>query len=391
MDIPGLLAGTMSGMDVQSMLAALQQREQEALMKRSQQLESEAGQAQQQYQEAAAAPAPEVPPLDAFLETLVGNVASVIARDPNFRQRSQQRIETKKSDLLKARSDNLQALRDVYVRKAEEAKEAKDLEGQEKFRNKAEAAERRIEEIENRHKNALLLEEARHKNRLSEIEARGDVRPPADPLVIVEGPDGKPQFVPRSQAAGLKPSTPAGSKGKVPSAAEREQLTMDKSMVQQINDVKRYFRPEFTGPVSGGVKGRLSQATGVGRRPGEGVFRQGIAGIRNQILKLRSGAAITEGEARRLLEELPTANDPSDTFKDKMDQFERTFRTIAETRRETLAELGIDVSQLTPLPESGAFGEPVFVRMVSPGGKEMDVPEGKVKEAVANKWKRVAK
>jgi hypothetical protein len=390
--VPGMLTDSLQGMSVLTMMQQLQQRQQEELMKRSQEAESAASSAQQSYQQAAGEPAPQVGGMEALIPTLLGNVASVIAQDPSYRQRGQETVKQKQSDLLKARGDNLQALRDIYSQKAEAAQRAHNLEDAEKYRGQFEKVSNTMEQIAQRHANAVELENIRQQNRKDLADARGG----NEPLEIIEGPDGKPMYVPRSQAAGKKPTTPSGTRGKIPSAAERDALTMDRSMVQQINAAKSRFKPEFTGPGQGTLIGRASQATGFGRRPGEGRFRQSLSGIKNIILKLRSGAAITESEGERLLSELPNVGDPSDTFMDKMNQFEETFRGIAGIRRETLGETGVDISKLSALDDPVEFGaeyvkaaEPeTYVRMIRPDGKPRDVPTKLVKDQVAKGWKR---
>lgn len=169
-------------------------------------------------------------------------------------------------------------------------------------------------------------------------------------VTAVELPDGTTQYVPTSQAAGKKP---ASDKGKVvkPSPTEREALVGDIGILDQIGRARELFKPEFVGPYSGRYGG-VTQATGLGKRKGEAAFRASVAGIRNQILKLRSGGAVSDGEAARLLQELPTEDIPSEGWEAKMDEFERTFRGLAETRRATLEGTGVDLSGAPRLPES---------------------------------------
>jgi len=388
----GGLSGTLQAQSVLSMMEQLQQRQQEDLAQRSAELEQQASQAQGQYQQAAAAPEPQLDPADVFVPTLLGHIASIIGQDPGFIQRAQEGIKAKKSDLLKARADNLLALRDVYSQKADEAQQAGDLDSTEKYRRQYETLTKTLDTVNQSRSTAESLENLRHQNRLAEIAARGSAK--AEPLVIVEGPTG-PEYVPRSEAVGRKATTPSATRGKIPTAGEREALVGDLAIIKQLGDTRTYFKPEFTGPVTGGLTGSLTQAIGIGRRPGEGRFRAALAGIRNQILKLRSGAAITTAEAQRLLEELPTPDNPPDTFNDKLDQFEETFREIAQNRRDVMAETGVDVEKLRPLPPTLKGATPVetptYVRMKKPNGQIRDVRSDKVSEAVSNGWKRAPK
>lgn len=179
---PISLQGTMSGEDILSQQERLAQEYQQMLMQNAQAAAGQAQQAQQQYQQAAAQPAPQLNPADVFVPTLLSNIASVISRDPGFRQRAQQGMEQKQSDLLRARQENLLALRDVYSQKADEARRANDLEGQERFRLKLDKLNQQAENISARHQNALELEKERHRNRLIEIASRGQADIGADDL-----------------------------------------------------------------------------------------------------------------------------------------------------------------------------------------------------------------
>lgn len=170
---PVSLQGTMSGEDILSQQERLAQAYQQMLMENAQQAAGQAQQAQQQYQQAAAQPTPQLSPADTFVPTLLSNIASVIARDPKFRERAQQGMEQKQSDLLRARQENLLALRDVYSQKADEARRAQDLEGQEKYRVKIDSLGRQLDQLGQKHANAMALENQRHLNRLAEIAARG--------------------------------------------------------------------------------------------------------------------------------------------------------------------------------------------------------------------------
>ncbi len=344
------LEGTLSGTDLQTQLEALRQAQQEELARQAQAAAAAGSQAQTEYQQAAAAPPPQLDLASLFVPTLLGNIASTIAQDPSFRERAGQQIQTKQSDLLKARHDNLTALRDVFAQKAEQAKEAGDLEAEEKYRPRIEALSKQLEVLGQRkflreqsergHEQDLERQRIEHQNRLSEIEAQANAA---------------------AQKAAI-------TKAKPPSAKEREALTSDVSTLKLINDVRRSFKSEFTGPYQG-RRGAASQVTGVARRQGEGKFRAFTASLRNQVLKLRSGGQITLGEAARLLEELPTADNPSGTFLDKLDAFESVARDIAETRRESLSELGIDVSGLSNLPGT-LSGRPQALEAAAAGNRE---------------------
>ena len=68
-----------------------------------------------------------------------------------------------------------------------------------------------------------------------------------------------------------------------------------------------------------------------------------------------------------MLEELPTVNDESRVFESKMDTFENTFRTLAETRRFNLSGLGVGLDGITPLP-------PRYVKPERPDLDPLSIP-----------------
>lgn len=123
---------------VLTQLLQAQQEQGSALAQRTSQAQGLATQAQNAYQGAAQAPMPQLTPGDTFLPTLIGGLASVLQGNQGPTDRAQAGIQQKKSDLLKARADNLAQLRDVYSQKADEAQKAGDLETTEKYRTKIE-------------------------------------------------------------------------------------------------------------------------------------------------------------------------------------------------------------------------------------------------------------
>jgi len=285
---------------------------------------------------------------------------------------------------------------------------------------KAMQGARRVATVEDRNKqareNAKALAEHRWRERENQRQreaVRGNIEATqraisgrkgedGEPLVQVVGPDGKPMWTKRSEAAGKRApetglvqiegpngpmyvrqptavgqSPPAkaepSEKLKPPTAAERGDLIYDVGLLKQLGDVRSGFRPEYVGPGIGLARG-LARKGGMIRGRQEGAFRASLAGIRNQILKMRSGGAVTPGEAQRLLDELPTENDEATNFMSKLDQFEESARYIANTRRETMSSTGVDLSRLPALPTGRPAG----------GTVKLKAPDGSIKEVPAN-------
>lgn len=154
------ITGTLSGMDVNGLIQAMalqQAQAEQGLAQRTAQANQQAGQAQQAYAQAQAAPPPQLGSLATLLPVLLGNTASVLSGNQEYSQRGQQTVQRSRSELLQQRADNLQSLHDAFVQKAKEAQQAGDTEAEVKARNQAELAAKRA---------ALTNDELNRQNRL---------------------------------------------------------------------------------------------------------------------------------------------------------------------------------------------------------------------------------
>jgi hypothetical protein len=90
------------------------------------------------YQGAAAAPPPQLDPLAQSMPQFAGNVASILSGDKSYSQRAHENLKGAQDDLIRARMDNLTALKDTYDKKAAAAEAAGNLEIAEKSRKDSE-------------------------------------------------------------------------------------------------------------------------------------------------------------------------------------------------------------------------------------------------------------
>lgn len=190
------LENTLNGLDPNTLAQALEEELMRGLAQRTTQATQAAQQAGQQYQQAAGAPPPQLAPEDIFLPTLLGNIASVIGQNPDLREKAQERIGEKHSDMLKARADNLMALRDIYGQKAEAASKLGNTEAEEKARISRDKMSRALDQLEEQRKqaNAIELENMRHQHDLARDKAKpaggsgvyGQVLSESDPQAIAE-------------------------------------------------------------------------------------------------------------------------------------------------------------------------------------------------------------
>lgn len=106
-----------------------------------------------------------------------------------------------------------------------------------------------------------------------------------------------------------------------------------------LNKVKENYSPRYTG-AGQSLLGGMAQFTGIGAEDQRGDFITNLASIRNTILQLRSGAVITDGEARRLLEELPSSLRSDPDFQTRIRNFEGVLNQIVASRQERFGQAG---------------------------------------------------
>lgn len=98
----------------------------------------EAGAAQQAYQGAAAAPVPQVDPLEALVTRIGSSAASIVSGDKAYAERGVRSLDQMHTDLLRARMDNLTALKEGWDQKAAAARQLNNLEAEVNARAKSE-------------------------------------------------------------------------------------------------------------------------------------------------------------------------------------------------------------------------------------------------------------
>jgi hypothetical protein len=139
-------------------------------------------------------------------------------------------------------------------------------------------------------------------------EAARDPRAPVLP-VIIQGPDGL-LAVTRPGNGGAPRATPVLGPNqqpvpRTPSGAERLSAANDAATLALLTDIERSMSDEWIGPVAG----RWAQATKnlplMGPSDAQATFYANVATLRNQIINLLAGAAVSAAEERRMLDQLP--------------------------------------------------------------------------------------
>lgn len=135
----------------------------------------------------------------------------------------------------------------------------------------------------------------------------------------------------------LKPSESAGAS-----------IAMSRSVLSLMGDIMKDYTParmKEIGFLSGRWKTLREGVEGGDRE--FALFAQQVNALRNTILVMRSGAQVTEGEAARVLAELPSLDTPPSSFEARMKGTHRELSTIL-ANREAVA-YGRTPPEITPL------------------------------------------
>jgi hypothetical protein len=155
-----------------------------------------------------------------------------------------------------------------------------------------------------------------------------------------EGSDGPaPYFTPLQTGDGVLSYNNRTGKvdGRVadlkPGATAQEKMAAAETAVYQLGEVKRLFNPDWVGPAAGRYK--TMQLAVAGERGEQGLAEMAaqVASLKNQIINLRTGAAMSEPEAQRIMQEIPDMNNPPDVFLSRMDVTQKNIEFLNSRRR----------------------------------------------------------
>ena len=166
------------------------------------------------------------------------------------------------------------------------------------------------------------------------------------PMPVFDPNTGNIVLVDPSQATGKQAPQ---SRGRLPTAGERNLLTDEQNAIKQTDEVKRLYRREYVGPYTGGVRGGFSAKTGRGLKPGEAKFRAAVATYANKARNILFGSALTATEKEEAYKQLPDSRDPSESFEAKLEMTRDNLRRVHMLRRETYEATGLDLSRVPQL------------------------------------------
>lgn len=179
-----------------------------------------------------------------------------------------------------------------------------------------------------------------------------------------------------------------GRRGPAP-ASELADLRAAEQSVRNLSDIRKWYKPEFIGPGRAQVlKGITYLPQGVVDLPeGYPEFVQSLSQFQNSMIKLITGAQMSEPEAARIMRQLPTGSERPDVFESKLE------RSIEEADRiyTRLDEMyGGQVGQPETLPASAPGARPSErVRVRAPDGRTGTIPRDQLEAAQAEGWQVV--
>jgi hypothetical protein len=135
------------------------------------------------------------------------------------------------------------------------------------------------------------------------------------------------------------------------------------TLKETLSKVKEDYDPDFVGPISGRI-GSTKEAT-IGIPEKQASFYANLEQTKNSLIYLLSGKQINEGEYNRLLKQLPDRNLPSNVFKVRMREFDRTLDSIIKEREAGSGGYGIPSRQ--PAAMAGGEAAPTGKTVVRTG------------------------
>ena len=161
------------------------------------------------------------------------------------------------------------------------------------------------------------------------------------PVIAPSRPAGAPPV--RDIGGGRGTITPGEAK---PGEAELKILSESDALRQHLKDLDKSFKDEYVGPAAGRVGG-LRQSMGGLLVPelsqNEADFRAQAALYKNRLIKFVTGAQMGEAETKRLINEIPDANDPPTTFKAKRDISEKNIEYVTKAYQRNMERAGIRI------------------------------------------------
>ena len=179
--------------------------------------------------------------------------------------------------------------------------------------------------------------------------ASRDPRAPVLP-VIIQGPDG-PLAVTRPTDGAPPTAAPVLGPGnqpvpRTPTGAERLSAANDAATLALLTDIETSMSDEWVGPVAGRWANATKNLPGMAPSPAQATFYANVATLRNQMINLLSGAAVSASEERRMMDQLPDPAQNPSVF--------RANLAATKKNRERLLDLKQGAAPASTPPPAGA-------------------------------------
>jgi hypothetical protein len=176
----------------------------------------------------------------------------------------------------------------------------------------------------------------------------------------------------------------------LPPAIQTQVSALD-NLSTTIGDIAKNFDEQFLGPVKG-----MDAAFNARRTAGglignpltkqEVVFRQAIKDANDQLLRARSGAAITESEYSRLAGMLPKATDEPGVFQASLERFRNQTKTLRDAKINLGTTPRNQLGGSQPAPSSTGNNPAPSQRAPGATVEQRTVIDGKPYIKVNGKW-----
>jgi hypothetical protein len=135
-------------------------------------------------------------------------------------------------------------------------------------------------------------------------------------------------------------------------------IAQQTNVIMQTQDIRKLYRKEFVGPAAGQFGEFKSKFAGRSLAPGQADFRSALATYANAARNALYGSALTKQEIDAAVKQIPSVNDPSEVFEAKLGYTQHNLIRAAQSVRDNLDAMNVDISRLKPLPEAvPLFGE----------------------------------
>jgi hypothetical protein len=113
-----------------------------------------------------------------------------------------------------------------------------------------------------------------------------------------------------------------------------------RDILAKTKDIEASLKPEFTGPIQGRA-GKAGQAFDIGATPEKAKFYQDVNFVKDRMIKLITGAQMSEPEAKRIMQELPDETKSDVDFKAKLQNLRAAVKQSFMDRSKRLESQGL--------------------------------------------------